>query len=175
MLIVESETSHWPFISCISVMAPPLQETTNSLQSVHSYGWNERDHRLWPILLPHHHQDSYWTHFSQSSEHTDTKMTFVWHTNQEKIDFVRDVSLSQQHILVRFALIHSHDIITLPDEVEAWWFLTVSMRHDSAHCGDRKCIYHLTLLAQHAMNDLVLMLTVFALVTHGQAVCNRFI
>ncbi len=25
------------------------------------------------------------------------------------------------------ALIHSHDVITLPDEVEGWWFQTVSM------------------------------------------------
>ncbi len=24
------------------------------------------------------------------------------------------------------ALIHSHDVITLPDEAEGWWFLTVS-------------------------------------------------
>ncbi len=25
------------------------------------------------------------------------------------------------------ALIHSHDVITLPEEAERWWFLTVSM------------------------------------------------
>ncbi len=36
-----------------------------------------------------------------SSEHSDTKMAFFTHTNQEKINFVRDLSLSQQHTLGR--------------------------------------------------------------------------
>ncbi len=36
-----------------------------------------------------------------SSEHSDTKMAFFRHTNQEKINFVWDLSLSQQHILAR--------------------------------------------------------------------------
>ncbi len=105
-----------------------------------------------------------------SSEHSDTKMSFFRHTNQEKMNFVPDLSLSQWHTLMRFgnrcfpscftmdinghlngligetmnykleltsnkyhvthnpfALIHSHDVITLPDEAEGWWFLTVSM------------------------------------------------
>ncbi len=58
------ETSHWAFISCTSVTwAPPLLETSSSVKSVHSYGRNEPDHRLWLIFSPHHHQDTYWTHF----------------------------------------------------------------------------------------------------------------
>ncbi len=36
-----------------------------------------------------------------SSEHFDTKITFFSHTNQEEINFVRDLSLSQQHTLAR--------------------------------------------------------------------------
>ncbi len=36
-----------------------------------------------------------------SSKHFETKMAFFRHTNQEKINFVRDLSLSQQHIVVR--------------------------------------------------------------------------
>ncbi len=99
-----------------------------------------------------------------------TKMAFFKHTDQEKINFVWDLSLSQQHILMRFgnwgfppcfamdinrhlngltgetrnyklkltsnkyhatqnlpALIRSHGVLTLPDEAERWWFLTVSM------------------------------------------------
>ncbi len=105
-----------------------------------------------------------------SSEHSDTKMAFFSRINQEKMNFVRHMSLSQQHILLRFgnrrfppcfttdinrhlngligetmnekskltsnkyhamqnpsALIHSHNVRTLPDEAEGWWFLTVSM------------------------------------------------
>ncbi len=105
-----------------------------------------------------------------SSGHSDTKMLLFRHTNQKKINFVRDLSLSQQHILARFgnrcfppcfttdrnrhlndligetmklklklrsnkyhvtrnpsALIHSHNVVTLPDEGEGWWFLTVSV------------------------------------------------
>ncbi len=58
------------------------------------------------------------------------------------------------------ALIHSHGIITLPDEAEGWWLLTVSWRCDSAHLGDRKCMYHFTPLAQHTVEDLVLILTI---------------
>ncbi len=37
-----------------------------------------------------------------SSEHSDTKMAFFWHTNQEKINFVPDTSLSQWHTLTKF-------------------------------------------------------------------------
>ncbi len=36
------------------------------------------------------------------SEHSDTKMAFFRHTYQEKINFVQDLSLPQQHILARF-------------------------------------------------------------------------
>ncbi len=40
-------------------------------------------------------------HRHLSSEHSDTKMAFFRHTNQEKINFVPDLSLSQQHVLMR--------------------------------------------------------------------------
>ncbi len=103
---------------------------------------------------------------------TQTFLTF-WHKNgifqthiSQEINFVWDLSLSQQHILMRSgnqcflpcfttdinrhlngligktknqslkltsnkyhamqnssALIHSQDVITLPDEAEGWWFL----------------------------------------------------
>ncbi len=35
-------------------------------------------------------------------EHSDTKIAFFRHTYQEKIDFVQDPFLSQQHALVGF-------------------------------------------------------------------------
>ncbi len=35
-------------------------------------------------------------------ERSDIKMVFFRHTNREKINFVRDLSLSQQHTLMRF-------------------------------------------------------------------------
>ncbi len=45
--------------------------------------------------------------------------------------------------------IHSHDVITLPDEAEGWWFTKrLHGRSDSAHLGDGKCIFHFTPLAQ---------------------------
>ncbi len=105
-----------------------------------------------------------------SSKYSDTKTAFFRHTYQEKINFVRDLSLSQQNIFVRFgnrcilpcfaadinghlngligetinlnlkltsnkylatqnpsALINSQDVLTLPDEADRRWFLTVSM------------------------------------------------
>ncbi len=61
-----SLTVHFLF-QCHMGFAPPLSETRSSLESIHSYGRNERDHRLWPIFLPHHHQGTYRTHFSQDT------------------------------------------------------------------------------------------------------------
>ncbi len=59
------------------------------------------------------------------------------------------------------ALIHSHDIITLPDEAEGRWFLRVSMG-DVTLPTKEKSIYHFTPLAQCTVEDLVLILTIFA-------------
>ncbi len=103
-LIAESQTSHWPLISCLRVTwffatAPLLKEIRSSLESIHSYRRNERDHRSWPILSSNRHQDTYWTHFSQDTylSHILTqKMAFCRHTNKVKINFVQDLCLSQQ-------------------------------------------------------------------------------
>ncbi len=121
------------------------------------------------LLSPRYIFDPFFTRH-KSSKHCDTKIEFYRHTYQEKINFVRDLSLSQQHTVVRswnrcflpcfamdinghlnglivetmnsklkltsnkyhamhhFNLLQStHDVVTLPDEAERWWFLTVSM------------------------------------------------
>ncbi len=59
---------------------------------------------LWPILSPHHHKDTYWAHFSQDT-YLPNILTWKLHfsdTNQEKTNFVQDLSLSQQHVLMKF-------------------------------------------------------------------------
>ncbi len=112
---------------------------------VHSFLWEKW---MWSQIMinsftplsPRHILDPFFTRHI-SSEHSDTEMTFFRHTNQEKNYFVPDLSLSQQHILVRFGKrcfppcftmdINGHltkikqicdtkSIITLPDEAEGW-------------------------------------------------------
>ncbi len=55
------------------------------------------------------------------------------------------------------ALIHSHDVKTLPDKGEGWWFPNYLYgRCDSTHLGDRKFLYHFTPLTQCTKGNLVL-------------------
>ncbi len=51
--------------------------------------------------LPRYMLDPFFTRHI-SYEHFDTKKAFFRNTNQEKINFIWDLSLSQQHILTRF-------------------------------------------------------------------------
>ncbi len=85
----------------VFAMVPPLQETRSSLE-FHSYGRNECDHRLW-IISPHCHQHTYWTHFSQNTYPWNflTHKKHVFTEIKRKINFVGDLSLSQQHTLAR--------------------------------------------------------------------------
>ncbi len=53
-------------------------------------------------------------------------------------------------------LIHSHNVLTFPDEAEVPNCL--QEKRNYAHLGDRKCIYHFTPLAQCAVNDLFLII-----------------
>ncbi len=106
--LIESEMSHWSFISCSSVTwffatAAPLQETRSSLESINSYGRNERDHRLWPILSSHRQQDPCWTHFLQDTYLLNI-LTLRWHFSDTQIRrklALFDTCLSHQHILAR--------------------------------------------------------------------------
>ncbi len=77
--------------------APPLEETTQSL--VHSF---LREKLMWSQILTNSFAPSSTRYtldpFSSrhiSSEHSDIKIPFFRHTNQEKINFVPDLSLSQ--------------------------------------------------------------------------------
>lgn len=57
--------------------------------SIQSYGRNERDRRLGLILSSLSDQSK----SQMSSEHSDPKMEFFRRTNQEKINFVKNLSL----------------------------------------------------------------------------------
>ncbi len=79
---------------------PPFQL---ELESIHSFRTDERDHRLWSILcliVTKIHTGTTFT-WNISSKHSDRKIPFFRHINQEKITLVRDLSMSQQHILMR--------------------------------------------------------------------------
>ncbi len=70
---------------------------------VHSFLWEKW---MWSQIMnnsftsssPRYILDPFFTRH-MSSEHSDTKMTFFRHTNQEKINSVGDLSLSQHHTL----------------------------------------------------------------------------
>ncbi len=51
------------------------------------------------------------------------------------------------------ALIHSHELITLPGEAEGWWFLAVSKVNMTPPTQER--INHFTPLAQCTVGDLM--------------------
>ncbi len=95
--LIESETSHWRFISCISVFLPQSRPFRR-LETI-----------LSPFVLIGEmnaitDNDQFFSLFTRhrSVEHLDTKTTFFRPTNQEKMNFVWDLSLSQQHTLLRF-------------------------------------------------------------------------
>ncbi len=99
-----SLTVHFLYQCHMGFAMPPPQETGSSLESIHFYRKIERDHRLWPTLSPYRHQDTYWTHFSQDTYVPNIltqKCDFFRHKNQDEINFVRDLLLSQQHTLTR--------------------------------------------------------------------------
>ncbi len=81
----------------------PFRDLRQSL--VHSFLWEKW---TWSQIIissfaplsPRYILDTFFTRHI-SFEHSDVKMAFFRHTNQEKINFVHSLSLSQQHILRR--------------------------------------------------------------------------
>ncbi len=146
------------------------QSWMTQVESIHSHRRNDHDHILWPILLSHRHQDTYWTHFSQDTCLPNI-LTQKWHFSDTQIRR-RLILFETCHILARsgswwfpscftfkwsFRWNHEFDVVlTLPDEAEGWWFPNYLYRRcESANSGDGKCIYHFTPLAQRTVGYFV--------------------
>ncbi len=101
--VIESGTSRWLFMSCTCVAwLLPQPRPFRRLEAVLSpfiltekWTWSQIMINSFAPLSPF-----FTRHIS--SEHSDTKMSFYRDTNQAKINFVRDLSLSQLHILTGF-------------------------------------------------------------------------
>ncbi len=102
--LIERETPHFTFISCISVTwVSPRPRPFRRLETVFSpfnrLGQMNVITDYDKFFHPLCHQDTNWTHFSQTHIFRTfwPKMAFFRHTNQEKINFVQHLFLSQQH------------------------------------------------------------------------------
>ncbi len=165
---------------------------------------NERDHRLWPILLHHHHKDTYWTHFSQDTCLLNN-LTQKWHFSDTQIrrewtlfetclclnntfliwEPVLPALLRNRHKQTfkwSFGWNHGLKVKTHMKQIscnaKSICFNQFTRRYntprqgrgmivvtnclhgrcDSAHLGDRKCLYHFTPLAQPRVGDLLLII-----------------
>ncbi len=109
--LIESKMSNWPFISCVSVTwvsrwPRPFRRQeavfslfvlTGEMNAISDY-----DQFFHLIVTKIHIGPIFHRHIP--SEHSDRKKSFFRLTNQEKVNFIWDLSLSQQHTLVRFGI-----------------------------------------------------------------------
>ncbi len=106
--LTESEMSYWPFMSCISVRQvwPRLRPFRRLGALVPSFlqeewTWSHIMTNSFASLSPRYRLDPFFTRHV-SSKHSNTTMAFFQTRKSEEINFVRNLSLSPQHIFARF-------------------------------------------------------------------------
>ncbi len=101
--------TYWPFISCINfTWVSPRPRPFRRLEAVFSpfiltgeINVTTDYDQFFAPSSPRYILDPFFTRTVSFSEHSDTEIAFFRHINQDKINFVQDLSLSQQRTLAR--------------------------------------------------------------------------